>query len=148
MLKNIFFHTGLLLLLLIGAVIDAASQGNEFNKAIPELARQALKRADKLAEQEKFVEALAECKKAIAKAPNFVQAHVKYINLKSYFLEKPDEVKAEYETLTAKNPDSAVYPAALAIGLSAEPKATKNKWLETVVSSRPIRFGDITPRRS
>ena len=137
MLKNIFFHTGLLLLLLIGAVIDAASQGNEFNKAIPELARQALKRADKLAEQEKFVEALAECKKAIAKAPKFVQAHVKYINLKSYFLEKPDEVKAEYETLTAKNPANPVYPAALAIGLSAEPKATKNKWLEAVVKLAP-----------
>ena len=84
MSKNIFSKTAVLFLLIILSVINAASQGSEFNKPISDVARQSLKRTDKLAKQEKFPEALAEYKRAIAKAPNFVSAHVKYINLKSY----------------------------------------------------------------
>lgn len=132
MTKNIFLKTGLLFLLLITLAIEAASQSADFNKPIPDSARQIFKRAGKLEEQEKFAEAIAEYKKAIAKAPNYVQAHIRYINLKSYFLEQSDAVKTEYATLTAKNPANPVYPAALAIGLFTESAATKNEWLEAV----------------
>lgn len=137
MTKNIFLKTGLLFLLLITSAIEAASQSADFNKPIPDSVRQIFKHAGKFEEQEKYAEAITEYKKAIAKAPNYVQAHIRYINLKSYFLEQSDAVKTEYAALTAKNPVNPVYPAALAIGLFTESKETKNKWLEAVARLAP-----------
>jgi ATP-dependent Lon protease len=48
-----------------------------------------------------------------------------------------DETRAEYESLVEKNPANPIYPAALALGLSAEPQQTKNKWFETVARLAP-----------
>lgn len=135
--KNIFSITGLLFLLLIALVANLSAQGDEYNKAIAGNARQSIQRANKLADEEKFREAAAECKKAIAAAPHFLQAHVKYINTKAYFMEEHDAVKGEYEDLSAKNPSNPVYPAALALGLIAEPDAERNKWLESVARLAP-----------
>ena len=137
MKKNNCLKTALAFLLLIVSAADAASQSNDLNKLIPVAASQALKRANKLAERGKFAEAAAELKKAIAAAPNFVQAHERYIYFKSYFLEQTNQVKADYETLMKKNLDNPVYPMAMAMGLFIEPQATKNKWLEAVVKLAP-----------
>ncbi len=84
-MKNIFKPLGLILLIGLTINLTVAAQDNEFNKPVSDVARQSLKRADKLAEQEKFLEALAECKKAIAKASHFVLAHVKTLISKVIF---------------------------------------------------------------
>jgi peroxiredoxin len=136
-LKNNIFSKLALLSIFLSFPVIAASQNDEPNKPIPDSAQQMLKRANDLADREKFFEAAAEAQKAIVKAPNFLQAHIKYINVKAYFMEQYDEVKAEYETLTTKNPSNPVYPAALAAALFTESPANKNRWFEAVIKLAP-----------
>lgn len=123
--------------LLLASATDAVSQGGEYNKAIPDEARLSLQRAQKLADQEKFPEALAEYKKAIAAAPHFLLAHVNYLKTKAYFMEEPSAAKEEYENLATQNPRNPVYPAALALGLVGETDEEQNRWLKSVAELAP-----------
>lgn len=124
-------------LLVTVSVTDAVSQSNGLYKPIPHTARQTFKLANDLAEQEKFAESAAALKKTIADAPQFLQAHIKYINLRAYFMGQQTEVKAEYENLIKRNPANPIYPTALSIALFTESQQTRRGWFETVTKLAP-----------
>src|SRR4028118_1658648 len=109
MQKSYLLRLCALLLLVTVSAIDAVSQNNDLSKPVPNSARQTFKLANELAEQEKFATSAIALKKTIAVAPQFLQAHIKYINLRAYFMGEQTEVKAEYENLMKKNPANPVY---------------------------------------
>ena len=82
---------------------------------IPREARELVKSATSLIEHDRIREALTALRKAIALAPNYVNAHAEYIRVKACFLNRYDEARAEYENLMTREPDNPVYPMALAI---------------------------------
>jgi thioredoxin-like negative regulator of GroEL len=137
MQKSYLLRLCALLLLVTVSAIDAVSQSNDLSKPVPTSARQTFKLANELAEQEKFATSAVALKKTIAVAPQFLQAHIKYINLRTYFMGEQAEVKAEYENLMKKNPADPVYAAALAIALFTESQQTKRGWFETVTRLAP-----------
>src|SRR5262245_26935943 len=92
----------------------AADWARRLDAPPPKAARALVKRGAALADRDRIDEAIATLKKAIAAGPNFLEAHREYIRVRVYFMGKKDEVKAEYEALTAKEPDNPVYPMALA----------------------------------
>jgi thiol-disulfide isomerase/thioredoxin len=85
------------------------AKGEELNKPIPVEALKLVKQAKEMRTRDKFDEALAALRKAIALAPNYVEAHAAYIETKDYYMERDDEVRAEYEALLAKEPNNPVY---------------------------------------
>jgi len=101
---------------LFGFRVDAYQKGESLNAPPPESIRKMVKDAVELAEREKTSEALRILKKAISRAPQYLQAHAEYIRIRAYFLEQYDEVRSEYDRLIIKEPDNPVYPMALAIG--------------------------------
>jgi thiol-disulfide isomerase/thioredoxin len=137
MQKSYLLRLCALLLLVTVSAIDAVSQSNDLSKPVPTSARQTFKLANELAEQEKFATSAVALKKTIAVAPQFLQAHIKYINLRTYFMGEQTEVKAEYENLMKKNPANPVYSAALAVALFTESQQTRRGWFETVTKLAP-----------
>lgn len=110
------------------------------NAPIPSAARELVKRATYLAERDKAQTSVAALRRAIALAPNYVNAHAEYIRVKAYFLNRYDEVRAEYENLMAKKPDNPVYPMALTLVPYQTPFAIRNAWYEKVVKLAPEWF--------
>ncbi|MGH9837063.1 MAG: hypothetical protein ACRD9Y_28885 [Blastocatellia bacterium] len=107
----------LMVVLLICALTPGAgAQNTDWARRLdtppPKAARALVERGVDLAGRDRIDEAIAALKKAIAAAPNFLEAHREYIRVKAYFKGKKDEVKAEYEALMAKEPDNPVYPMA------------------------------------
>ena len=137
MQKNYFLKLYVLFLLFTVSATEAPSQSNEWDKPIPNSARQTFKLANELLEREKFAESIAALKKTIAAAPQFLPAHVKYINQKAYFLGQEAEVKAEYENLMKENPSNPIYPTALGVALFAESQRVRRGWFETVAKLAP-----------
>jgi peroxiredoxin/tetratricopeptide (TPR) repeat protein len=136
MVLNIFLKAGLLILFANVSIIYA-QKGEELNKPVPQTAWRTFKRANALAERENFAQSLVELKKVIATAPHFLQAHIKYIHVKAYFIGQFNETKSEYEALSVKNPSNPIYPAALALGFFTEPQSVRNKWFESVMRLAP-----------
>ncbi|HEX8565809.1 MAG TPA: redoxin domain-containing protein [Pyrinomonadaceae bacterium] len=136
MVHSIFLKA-VLLILFANVSIIYAQKGEELNKPVPQAAWQTFKRANALAERENFAQSLVELKKVIATAPHFLQAHIKYINVKAYFLGQYNETKSEYEALSVKNPSNPIYPAALAVSLFTESQSVRNKWFESVMRLAP-----------
>lgn len=137
MVHNIFLKAVLLFLFANVSIIYGTQTGEELNKPVPQAAWQSFKRANALAERENFAQSLSELKKVIATAPHFLPAHIKYINVKAYFLGQFNETKSEYEALSGKNPSNPIYPAALAVGFFTEPQSERNKWFESVMRLAP-----------
>ena len=79
--------------------------------------RALVQQATDLAARDRPAEAVAVLRKAIVLAPESVAAHRQYLRTRAYFLGERDAVKAEYESLAAKNPANPVYPLALVLGL-------------------------------
>jgi hypothetical protein len=100
----------------------------------PKAARAIVKRGVDLAGRDRIDEAIATLKKAIAAAPNFLEAHREYIRARAYFKGEVNEVKVEYESLAAKEPDNPVYPMALAITVRGK---NEMAWLRRVVELAP-----------
>ncbi len=66
-----------------------------------------------LAEADKPFAALAAVKRARALSPDYLRAHIEYINIKSNFLGRYDDVQEEYESLIRRHPKNAVYLMAI-----------------------------------
>jgi peroxiredoxin/tetratricopeptide (TPR) repeat protein len=126
--------------LLAGGSVDAAGRENEetkLNAAIPLAARELVKQADDLAARDRSAEAVEGLRRAIAMAPNYVNAHVRYIEIKANFMGRYDEVRAEYEALMLKEPDNPVYPMALSIAHYNGAIASSKTLLKKVVELAP-----------
>src|SRR5262245_35768392 len=94
---------------------QTADLGRQLDAPTPKAARVLLKRGVDLAGRDRIDDAITTLKKAIALAPNFVDAHREYIRLRINFQGRMDEVAAEYEALMAREPDNPVYPLVLAM---------------------------------
>ena len=104
---------GVLCALALSISAQTSDGGRRFDVPPPQAARDLVKRGVELAGQDRVNEAIAAVKKAIALAPNYFEAHREYLSLRIQFQGKVDEVKSEYESLMAKEPDNPVYPAAM-----------------------------------
>src|SRR5256714_15053699 len=111
----------LIVLILAGHVYPA--KGHELNSTPFRPAEVLLKQGLELVDHDRFDEAIAIFRKAIAIAPGYLRAHVEYIRTQSYFLEAYNDVRIEYEALMANEPDNPIYPIALVLGAA---KATLN----------------------
>lgn len=112
--------------------INAQSRALEgrFDAPPPKAAHNLVKRGMDLAGGGRIEDAVATLKKAIAAAPNFVEAHIQYIRLRADFQGRVDEVKAEYEALMTKDPANPVYPMALAEAMAGNRMALYKKVAE------------------
>ena len=117
--RSIWFCASLVLLI-TSPNTRARNNGQELNTAPKPAARALVKRAVTLAEADKPVEALAAAKRALSISPDYLRAHIEYINIKSNFLGRYDEVKKEYEDLIRRHPKNAVYLMAVHYRSNAE----------------------------
>jgi thiol-disulfide isomerase/thioredoxin/tetratricopeptide (TPR) repeat protein len=98
-----------LLLLCANAHALTKDDGSQLNQPPSPAAVALVKRAVLLAESDKPWAAIAVLRKALSLAPNYLQAHIEYRNVKANFLNRPDEVDAEYQALTKRFPHNPVY---------------------------------------
>ena len=122
---------------LTGVQIYAGTGAKDLIAPIPQAAKTLVVQSAKLIERDRFAEAVAALKKAISIAPNYVNAHAEYIQLKANFMNSYDEARKEYEDLMKKQPDNPIYPMALAIAQYQTSELSKNRWLERVVELAP-----------
>jgi tetratricopeptide (TPR) repeat protein len=101
------------LLLIASQRILAISNGEELNVPAAPAARELVERAVILAEIDKPQQALASLRRALSISPHYLRAHIEYINIKTNFLSRYDEVQQEYEVLLQRHPRNAVYLMAL-----------------------------------
>jgi thiol-disulfide isomerase/thioredoxin len=123
--------------LLTGFAVFGQPVKTDLKKPIPQTARKLVADAIEMAKRDRTLEAAAALKKAIAIAPNYVNAHAEYIRLKANFFNRYDEVRREYEDFMKKEPDNPVYPMALAIAQYQTAQSSKNAWLKKVVEIAP-----------
>ena len=123
--------------LLTGLQIYADTGAEKLNSPIPQTAKTLVVQSAKLTELDRFAEAVAALKKSITIAPNYVNAHAEYIQVKANFMNRYDEVRKEYEDLMKKEPDNPIYPMALAIAQYQTSETSKNVWLKKVVELAP-----------
>jgi peroxiredoxin len=91
-----------------------------------------------LADREQVDEAIKLLNRSIAADPTNVPLHAAYIRIKTFYAKAYDQVRAEYDALLAREPDSPVYPMALALGApGAVPTRTRVGWYQ--------RTSDLTP---
>lgn len=109
---TLFFGASFLLLLASERVL-AVSNGEALNVPPPPAVRALVKRAVFLAEIDKPQEAVALLRRALSISPNYLRAHIEYINIKTNFLGRYDEVQHEYEILSQRYPGNPVYLMAL-----------------------------------
>src|SRR6202795_4022431 len=94
-------------------VAQTADGGRGLDNPPPKAALDVVKHAVGLAGQDRVTEAIATIRKAIAIAPDYLDAHQEYLRLRIQFLGKVDEALAEYQSLIARDPFNPVYPAAM-----------------------------------
>jgi thiol-disulfide isomerase/thioredoxin len=99
--------------LLLTSFAQAFDDGQRLNDPPPRMVRVLIRRAILLAERDRPGAALATIKKALALSPNYLRAHLEYRNIKANYLERLDEVNAEYHTLMRKHPENPVYRMAV-----------------------------------
>src|SRR2546423_2713768 len=112
----------LIVLILAGHAYPA--KGQELNSTPFRPAEVLLKQGLELVDHDRFDEAIAIFRKAIAIAPGYLRAHVEYIRTQAYFQEAYNDVRIEYEALMANEPDNPIYPIALVLGAG---NATSNR---------------------
>jgi cytochrome c biogenesis protein CcmG, thiol:disulfide interchange protein DsbE len=115
-------------------VTPALSKGQELNAAPAPAAKELVKRAVLLAESDRALEAIALVKRALSISPDYLRAHIEYINIKSNFLGRYDEVEKEYENLIRRHPQNAVYLMAVYYRSNGE---FGRQFLEKVVELAP-----------
>jgi thiol-disulfide isomerase/thioredoxin len=109
-----------LLVLIFGSKLEAQDKGQHLNQPPPPAARELVKRAVLLAESDKPLAAIAALKKALSLAPNYLQAHIEYGNFKADYLNRSDEVEAEYRSLIGRFPRNPVYHMAFYFRFTGE----------------------------
>ena len=102
-------------LLILGANVHALDNGRHLNQPPPPAVRELVRRAVLLAERDKPRAAIAGLKRILAKSPDYLEAHVEYGNIKANYLNRSDEVQAEYRSLIRRFPRNPVYLMALYI---------------------------------
>ena len=117
--RSIWFCASFVLLI-TSSNTPARTNGQELNASPKPAARELVKRAVTLAEADKPVEALAAVKRALSISPDYLRAHIEYINIKSNFLGRYDEVNKEYAELIRRHPKNAVYLMAVHYRSNAE----------------------------
>lgn len=117
--------------------VYAADAKSKLDAPVSSAARQLVKRGAELADADRTPEAIIALKKAIALAPNYVNAHAEYIRVKAVFQNRYDEARAEYEALMAKEPNNPVYPMALAVVPHQTSPTSKNAWYKRVIEIAP-----------
>ena len=104
----------------------------------PDPAADLVKRGLDLADRDRPEEGMAAIKKAIAIAPENVAAHAAYIRISTYYLNRYEDVRKEYEKLIQSDPRNPVFPMALAHGAySATTTAVNRARYETVSTLTP-----------
>jgi thiol-disulfide isomerase/thioredoxin len=136
-MKRSFMALWLACVLLTAAKIYGEVDEKKLNAPIPKTAQALVLRAVDLAGRDRTAEAIAALRKATAIAPNYVNAHAEYIQIKSNFLGRYDEARREYEELMKKEPNNPVYPMALAIAQHQTSQTSKNAWFKKVVELAP-----------
>lgn len=136
-MKKSFLALCLTCVLLTGFEVFAQTVKKDFSKPVPQAARDLVADALEMAKCDRFPPAVAALKKAIAIAPDYVNAHAEYIQLKANYLNRYDEARREYEDLMKKEPDNPVYPMALAIAQYQTNVSSRNAWLKKVVEIAP-----------
>jgi thiol-disulfide isomerase/thioredoxin len=136
-MKKLLTALCLTCVLMTGFEVFAEAGKKDLNVPVPQKARELTAQSVFLAERDRFTDALAALQKAIAIAPNYVNAHAEYIQLKANFLNRYDLVRKEYEDLMMKEPQNPVYPMALAIAQYQTSESSKNSWLKKVVELAP-----------
>lgn len=107
--------------LLIGAAnVHALDKGRHLNQPPPPAVRESVRRAVLLAERDKPWAAITALKRTIAQSPDYLQAHVEYGNIKADYLDRSDEVQAEFRSLISRFPRNPVYHMALYIRSQGE----------------------------
>lgn len=97
------------LLLLFGLCASAAGQGQELNRPPDPSARRMVERAIILAESDSPQAALTLLRKARFISPNYLRAHVEYVNIKANYLGRYDNAEAEYDSVIRRFPESPIY---------------------------------------
>ena len=108
-MRNTFWRYAVVSLLILGSNVHAIDKGEHLNEPAPPAARELVKRAVLLAESDKPFAAIAALKKALSLAPNYLQAHIGYGNVKANYLNRSDQVEAEYRSLIGRFPRNPVY---------------------------------------
>ncbi|HEX8197424.1 MAG TPA: redoxin domain-containing protein [Pyrinomonadaceae bacterium] len=136
-MKKLLTALCLTCVLMTGFEVFAEAGKKDLNAPVPQKARELTAQSVFLAERDRFTESVAALQKAIAIAPNYVNAHAEYIQLKANFLNRYDVVRKEYEDLMMREPQNPVYPMALAIAQYQTSQTSKNAWLKKVVELAP-----------
>lgn len=123
--------------LLTATVVYGGVDVKKLKAPVPETAKTLLRRGVDLADRDRAFEAVAALRKAIVLAPNYVNAHAEYIQVKSNHLGRYDEARKEYEDLMKKEPNNPVYPMAMAIAQHQTSQTSKNVWLKKVIELAP-----------
>ncbi|MGZ8844363.1 MAG: peroxiredoxin family protein [Pyrinomonadaceae bacterium] len=111
-MKVFFISLAILFMAALGAA-QTVDGGRSLDTLPPPAARDLVKRGTEFASQDRVEEAIAAIRKAIAIAPNYLEAHRQYLRLKIQFQGKVDEARSEYESLMAREPANPVYPVAM-----------------------------------
>src|SRR6266404_3966164 len=115
----------------------SSSATQDLNAPAPETAQELVKGARELAKHDRSEEAIAALKKALSIAPHYLRAHVEYIRIKIFHLDQYDQVRAEYDSLLAKEPDNPVYVMALLLAEPYSPKEVRVPRLKKVIETAP-----------
>lgn len=120
-------------------LIRAQSSGSAQNLNTPAsaAAQELVRRAGELAKGDRPKEAVAALKQAVSIAPHYLRAHLEYIRIKIYHLDQYDEVRAEYNSLLAKEPDDPVYLTALALAEPLSPREIRLARFKKVSDTAP-----------
>ncbi len=111
-MKKIVCATIVILLLIPASNAFAIDRGEHLNVPPPPAARELVKRAILQAQSDKPLTAITTLRRALSFAPNYLQAHIEYANVKSDYLNRSDEVDAEYLYLIRRFPHNPVYQMA------------------------------------
>jgi thiol-disulfide isomerase/thioredoxin len=97
------------LLLLISLVAPIFGQGQDLNLPPRPAAKQLVEQAVVRAELDRPREAILFLQKALSISPNYFRAHLEYRYIKTNYLDRYDEVEAEYHSLIRRFPTNPVF---------------------------------------
>lgn len=120
-----------------GVSAHLSSARQDLNAPPPEAAQELVKAAGELGKRDRPEEAVAALKQALSIAPHYLRAHLEYIRIKIYHLDLYDELRAEYGSLLAREPDDPVYLMALALAEPLSPKEIRLARFKKVSETAP-----------
>jgi peroxiredoxin/tetratricopeptide (TPR) repeat protein len=116
-MKAFSITLGIMFMAALGAA-QPADSGRSLDTPPPRAARDLVRQGAALAARNRIEQAIVSIRKAIAIAPNYLEAHRQYLRLRIEFQGKVDEARAEYEALMAQEPANPIYPVAMSQTLS------------------------------